>query len=173
MIHVPKFLRSTVYGSFCAAYDCTIAEALNSDFRSYKSFNEFFRRALDSKYRPIEETNGVVSPADGTILHFHKILDEQLDQVKGVKYSLKSFFGPLNWFNANNKKDNTKLEDIDDYHLRLHKNDPKDYSLYQCVIYLAPGDYHRFHSPADWKINFRRHFSGDLIGVKFVSFFYR
>lgn len=32
--------------------------------------------------------------------------------------------------------------------------------LYHCVIYLAPGDYHRFHSPTDWTVCHRRHFPG-------------
>ena len=37
--------------------------------------------------------------------------------------------------------------------------------LYHCVIYLAPGDYHRFHSPTDWEIFYRRHFPGELFSV--------
>lgn len=37
--------------------------------------------------------------------------------------------------------------------------------MYQCTIYLAPGDYHRFHSPADWKPEIRRHFQGELLSV--------
>lgn len=37
-----------------------------------------------------------------------------------------------------------------------------DCTLYQCVIYLAPGDYHRFHSPVEWSPTVRRHFPGML-----------
>ncbi|MBW0488341.1 hypothetical protein O181_028056 [Austropuccinia psidii MF-1] len=37
--------------------------------------------------------------------------------------------------------------------------------MYFFVVYLAPGDYHRFHSPADWKVERRRHFPGELFSV--------
>ena len=30
---------------------------------------------------------------------------------------------------------------------------------------MSPGDYHRFHFPTDWKIKFRRHIFGYLLGV--------
>ena len=34
--------------------------------------------------------------------------------------------------------------------------------LFFSVIYLAPGDYHRFHSPTAWVVEKRRHFVGSL-----------
>ena len=37
--------------------------------------------------------------------------------------------------------------------------------LYYLVIYLAPGDYHRFHSPVSWVCSARRHFAGELYSV--------
>ncbi|KAG1830005.1 phosphatidylserine decarboxylase-domain-containing protein [Suillus variegatus] len=38
-------------------------------------------------------------------------------------------------------------------------------ALYFTVIYLAPGDYHRFHSPTAWVVEKRRHFVGELFSV--------
>jgi phosphatidylserine decarboxylase len=40
-----------------------------------------------------------------------------------------------------------------------------DTALYYCVVYLAPGDYHRLHSPAAWVVERRRHFAGELYSV--------
>ncbi|KZO99774.1 phosphatidylserine decarboxylase [Calocera viscosa TUFC12733] len=37
--------------------------------------------------------------------------------------------------------------------------------LFYVVVYLAPGDYHRFHSPVSWVVQTRRHFSGELFSV--------
>lgn len=41
----------------------------------------------------------------------------------------------------------------------------KSTSLYYAVVYLAPGDYHRFHSPTNWVVERRRHFAGELYSV--------
>ncbi len=38
-------------------------------------------------------------------------------------------------------------------------------ALYYVVVYLAPGDYHRFHSPTAWVVEKRRHFAGELYSV--------
>lgn len=38
-------------------------------------------------------------------------------------------------------------------------------ALYYIVVYLAPGDYHRFHSPTSWVAEKRRHFAGELYSV--------
>ncbi|ELU43649.1 phosphatidylserine decarboxylase 1 [Rhizoctonia solani AG-1 IA] len=40
-----------------------------------------------------------------------------------------------------------------------------DNELFFAVVYLAPGDYHRFHSPAAWVVERRRHFAGELFSV--------
>ncbi|TKA26588.1 hypothetical protein B0A50_04696 [Salinomyces thailandicus] len=42
---------------------------------------------------------------------------------------------------------------------------PTPTALYYCVVYLAPGDYHRIHSPVSWVVQTRRHFAGELYSV--------
>lgn len=89
-----------------------------------------------------------VSPADGKVLHFGPVTSCKVEQVKGMTYNLQHFLGDSNQVNKT------------DYVSTLLKN--KKNLLYQLTIYLAPGDYHRFHSAADWKINLRRHFQGEF-----------
>lgn len=66
-----------------------------------------------------------------------------VEQVKGMTYTVSGFLG-------------TQLENI--------KKHPHT-KLYHCVIYLAPGDYHRIHSPDNWTITKRRHFPGTLFPI--------
>lgn len=91
-----------------------------------------------------------ISPADGKVLYFGPVTSCRVEQVKGVIYDLRQFLGEM-----------ISMSNIiaDDYVNSLLKN-PLDNRLYQLIIYLAPGDYHRFHSPTDWNIKLRRHFPG-------------
>jgi phosphatidylserine decarboxylase len=93
--------------------------------------------------------------------------------VKGITYSLQSFLGPLTWDYFKKPQEDYEY-DVSDYQKTLLTNKDKiGTALYHCVIYLAPGDYHRFHSPAQWNINYRRHFPGKLLSVRptFASWF--
>jgi phosphatidylserine decarboxylase len=96
----------------------------------------------------------VVSPCDGRVLHCGPVnSDTHLEQVKGVTYSLEAFLGPQ-W----------KTETLGPYVESL-KHKKEGTGLFHCIIYLAPGDYHRFHSPTQWKPELRRHFHGELLSV--------
>lgn len=85
-----------------------------------------------------------VSPADGRVLHFGVVDNDMVEQVKGITYSMKTFLGP-------DQLSASTLKELD-------SSDNK--SLYHCVIYLGPGDYHSFHSPSEWNVKLRRHFPG-------------
>lgn len=124
-----------------------------STHRHYRSLSEFFTRSLRNDVRLIAP-DVIVSPCDGRVLHLGPVTsDTHLEQVKGVTYSLESFLGPR-----------TKSHDAESFVESL-KHKKEGTSLYHCIIYLAPGDYHRFHSPANWKPELRRHFHGELLSV--------
>lgn len=50
---------------------------------------------------------------------------------------------------------------MDQHEINALKRNPEN-SLYQIIFYLAPGDYHRFHSPADFQIVTRTVIPGSL-----------
>jgi len=91
----------------------------------------------------IIDVEGMSSPVDGTVVIFGEVKADRVEQVKGVTYPLTGFLGA----------DPSTL-----------KTFPSK-KLYHCVLYLAPGDYHRIHSPTDWTILKRRHFPGTLFPV--------
>jgi phosphatidylserine decarboxylase len=103
------------------------------------------------------------------VISFGPVKTCKVEQVKGVTYSLQGFLGEPTW---DSRLSNTCTDHVNhdavassppDYRQSLLLN--KDTSLYQCVVYLAPGDYHRFHSPVQWDVTFRRHFQGELLSV--------
>ncbi|XP_063709505.1 phosphatidylserine decarboxylase proenzyme, mitochondrial isoform X2 [Culicoides brevitarsis] len=152
---VPKPCRPIVYGLYSTTFGVKIHEAAVTDYKSYRSLAEFFTRSLRDDVRIIDPISSIVSPCDGRVLHFGSATNEQIEQVKGVNYNLEDFLGPR-WNSSE------KLNYVDSLKLSANKEDT---ALYQCIIYLAPGDYHRFHSPSVWQPELRRHFAGELLSV--------
>ncbi|XP_071506046.1 phosphatidylserine decarboxylase proenzyme, mitochondrial-like [Diadema antillarum] len=161
-VEVPVFLRVPMYSLYSRLFSCNVAEALVEDLKAYRNLQDFFKRELKPDVRPIDKHHTLVSPCDGTVLHFGKVHNSKLEQVKGITYSLKDFLGPKCTDKTNTNSSQYEVSD-EDYHSTLCQREGTN--LYHCVIYLAPGDYHRFHSPTDWTANHRRHFPGELLSV--------
>uniref|UniRef100_A0A5S6R0A4 phosphatidylserine decarboxylase n=1 Tax=Trichuris muris TaxID=70415 RepID=A0A5S6R0A4_TRIMR len=142
-IEIPLLLRRPILGAYARMFNCDLMEAEMPDLRSYSSLQQFFCRSLRSDLRPIS-TLPVVSPADGIVQWCGTLEDGCLSQVKGITYPLEEFFG---------------RQELPGINLAAKA------TLFSCIVYLAPGDYHGFHSPTDWEIAFRRHISGYLLSV--------
>lgn len=153
--YIPVNLRPFILGLYSNTFNVKLEEAAVPDFKHYRSIAEFFTRPLRDGVRVIDNFSDLVSPADGKVLHIGCVDKSLVEQVKGISYKIDSFLGPDTW-----TEDKSGLfED----NIKLNKNDGSN--LYQCIIYLAPGDYHRFHSPAKWEPVLRRHFHGELLSV--------
>ena len=78
--------------------------------------------------RPIDTSCALASPADCRVLTVGFTQDDIALQVKGLPYSLSALMG-------------TALAPS------------PGCTTHYCVLYLAPGDYHRFHSPASVNVS--------------------
>ena len=150
-IKIPKCFRRLLFGRFAKAYKIKLDE-MEADITSYTTFLEFFTRKI--KPRPIDaDPLSVVSPADCKVLAFSEVTSDEVVIVKGVSYSL----GEL-------------LTGIPDYPLTKetleNMKQDKNNKLFHCILYLAPGDYHRFHSPAKMSVKLRNYIFGTLLPVK-------
>lgn len=80
-MNLPEFLRVPVYKLYSNTFGVNIAEALNEDLKSYPSLADFFARSLKESVRQIDYNSCLVSPCDGTLLHFSAVDNEQIEQV--------------------------------------------------------------------------------------------
>lgn len=107
---------------FIAKYNVDVDEFAKSPF-DYKSFNEFFYRALKPGARPIAEGDKVaVFPADGRHLAFQDVDTAPGFYVKGAKFTMAELFG-----------DSALAEKFAGGAMLISR--------------LCPVDYHRFHFP--------------------------
>ncbi|XP_074644017.1 phosphatidylserine decarboxylase proenzyme, mitochondrial-like isoform X2 [Tubulanus polymorphus] len=175
-MNLPKWLRSPALKFYIWMFGCNIEEAAIEDLKHYKNLGEFFRRPLKPDVRPVNPAYSVTSPADGKILHYGLVDNGHLEQVKGIRYSLHGFLGPTTWSEDTRREaaapvvvgddeSNANARSISEREYEQSIKTNPENELYHCVIYLAPGDYHRFHSPTEWNVCYRRHFPGELLSV--------
>lgn len=79
--HLPEFLRPLVYGWYCNTFGVNLAEAVNEDLKSYPSLADLFARPLKDGVRYIDQDSLMVSPCDGTVLHFGTVHTGEVEQV--------------------------------------------------------------------------------------------
>ncbi|KAF2204006.1 phosphatidylserine decarboxylase [Delitschia confertaspora ATCC 74209] len=232
-ITIPYYLRVPGFKLYSLIFGVNLSEVAEEDLHVYPNLAAFFYRTLKPGARPIDPNpDAVVSPADGRIIQFGTIEHGEVEQVKGVTYSLDALLGSVR-----PSKRTASDEGVSQTHTQVGDQDivradeefaqvngisytlpnlfsgpgmwPKDgqpaempadqsttpssssesevradleqspqatpwwsptttktpTTLYYCVIYLAPGDYHRFHSPVSWVVESRRHFAGELYSV--------
>ena len=105
--------------------------------------------------------------------------DEEFANVNGISYTLPNLFsgpqtqGSLPAMDASTEPKRSSESEVR-ADLALGNGSSRSWfsspskvptALYYIVFYLAPGDYHRFHSPASWVAEKRRHFAGELYSV--------
>jgi phosphatidylserine decarboxylase len=122
--------------------DLDLAEAKKTEFQS---LHDCFTRELKDGLRPYDPDPQVVaSPSDAIIGAHGRIEDTELFQIKGANYSLKDLLG-------------------DDKLVDAHRNGRF------VTLRLTSIMYHRFHAPADFKIERVTFISGDTWNVNPIA----
>ena len=104
-----------------------------------------------------EDASNLVSPCDGKVLSCGEVdtLASTMDCIKGHTYRVDEFlFGYQS--RSEKAEEKTTTERI------LQSATERGNKVMYMVVYLAPGDYHRFHSPTTFTANYRRHIPGYL-----------
>ncbi|WP_290608220.1 archaetidylserine decarboxylase [Arsenophonus sp. ENCA] len=127
---------------FAKFYKVDMAEAKESEFCAYSTFNEFFTRPLKQNIRPIVAgSNQLALPADGVISQLGLIIDDQILQAKSHSYSLAALLAG-NYILAEQFRNGLFV-----------------------TTYLSPRDYHRVHMPCDGLLTEMIYVPGDLFSV--------
>lgn len=125
---------------FVRRYRVDMSEAAEPDVAGYRTFNDFFTRALRSGARPIAPAD-YVCPVDGAISQSGPIEGERILQAKGHHYSVAALVGG----------DGALAAPFANGHF--------------ATIYLSPKDYHRIHMPCDGWLTRMIHIPGSLFSV--------
>jgi len=122
-------------------------EILNNEIEQVKGFTYSLNALLGYDGNSKKEKN-IIFNKDKLIKSLNRIPSH-------VNMSHQKF---LKTYSIDSSKDLEKMKENENYNpFSRHGN-----KLFYCVLYLSPGDYHHFHSPTNWIIEKRRHFSGKL-----------
>jgi phosphatidylserine decarboxylase len=133
-------LTTRLIGWFIRRYGVNMLEAANPDPVSYRTFNEFFSRALKEGARPLASAE-LICPVDGAISQFGPMLGGRLFQAKGHSYSSVALVGG----------DAALASRFDGGSF--------------ATLYLSPKDYHRIHMPCNGRLSRMIHVPGALFSV--------
>ena len=125
---------------FIARYGVNMAEAAEPEPAAYKSFNEFFTRALKPGARTLADAE-LLCPVDGAISQFGAIEGDRIFQAKGHDYTSRALLGG-------------------DGALAAHFQGGQF-----ATLYLSPKDYHRIHMPCAGRLLRMLHVPGELFSV--------
>jgi phosphatidylserine decarboxylase len=117
---LPRSLRAPFYRWFAGRYGAAL-DQIAAPLDSFRSLQKFFQRELRSGARPVA-ASPLVWPCDGRIVTAGPVQNGRILQVKGRDYALADLLA-------------------DDELARALEGGT------QATVYLAPGDYHRVHSP--------------------------
>ena len=133
-------LTKSTIRRFVARYGVNMAEAAEPDIAAYKTFNDFFTRALKPGARPLADAP-LICPVDGAISQVGCIQGDQVYQAKGQTFTTTALVGG-------------------DAELAARFQD----GLF-ANLYLSPKDYHRIHMPAAGRLVRMVHVPGALFSV--------
>lgn len=138
-------VKTAVIQAFKSKYGIDLSIAQQADALKYKSFNEFFTRALKDGVRVVDNAqDSIVSPADGAISQIGSIDDGDVFQAKGQSFSVEKLIG-----------------------------DPQLAQPFKhgqfATVYLSPRDYHRVHMPLTGRLTETLYIPGELFSVNQVT----
>ena len=135
------FITQIWIKKFAKHYQVNLAEAEKQSPGDYKTFNQFFTRALKSGARPLADSD-MICPVDGFVGAIGSIAQDQIFQAKGHSYSLMALLG----------------------------GDQKEAIPFMngkfATLYLSPKNYHRMHMPVRGQLFKSIYIPGDLFPVK-------
>ena len=151
---LPPILSVYIYKAFGLLYPIKF-DVFKRPLNDFRCFNDFFTRELVEGARTIEEPNDIktlCSPCDGKILTYGLVDSKTctLEKIKGSEYRVDEFlFG-------------RQIEGVSAVDTMIKSTAERGNKTMFLVVYLAPSDYHRYHSPAAFTASYRRHIPGYL-----------